>query len=150
MLSRFGWPIGLVGTLIFLAPVTPSFTADALRPEPLFAMPEMQGKGKPKAQLRINPSTIFVPQRIVATVELTEGANDFQDYYCPKVEWIWDDGTTSESGTDCDPYEAGKSEIRRRYSADHTYRDPGNYQVQFRMKQGTKTVLSLREPVRAQ
>jgi hypothetical protein len=114
-----------------------------------------QGRGKPKAALRVNPAVIFPPARIVATAELTEGANDFQDYYCPKIEWIWGDGTHSESGEDCDPYEAGKSEIRRRYTADHNFRsDPesgtASYDVIFRMKQGTKVVLSLRQTIKVQ
>lgn len=115
-----------------------------------------QGKGKPKAVLRVNPSVIFPPARVVVTAELTDGANDFQDYYCPKIEWIWGDDTQSESGEDCDPYEAGKSEIRRRYTADHNYRaDPmgggsRSYDVIFRMKQGSKIVLSLRQTIRVQ
>jgi len=117
---------------------------------------ESQGTGKPKAALRVNPAVIFPPARVVATAELTEGANDFQEYYCPKIEWIWGDDTQSESGEDCEPYEAGKSEIRRRYSADHNYRsDPmgggsRSYDVIFRMKQGSKTVLSLRQTIRVQ
>ena len=114
-----------------------------------------QGKGKPKATLRVNPTLVFPPARVVATAELTEGANDFQDYYCPKIEWIWGDETQKESSEDCDPYEAGKSEIRRRYSADHTYRrDPmgatANYELIFRMKQGSKIVLSLRQTIKVQ
>jgi hypothetical protein len=135
MIPRLAWLLGLVGTLI----LTPGLSGDAA-----------QGKGRPKAALRVNPALIFVPQRVVATAELTEGANDYQDYYCPKIEWIWGDETQSESGADCDPYEPGKSEIRRRYTADHTYKEPGNYDVIFRMKQGSKTVLSLRQQIRAQ
>jgi hypothetical protein len=112
-----------------------------------------QGKARPKAALRVNPTMIFPPARVVATAELTEGANDFQDYYCPKIEWIWGDETQSESGEDCDPYEAGKSEIKRRYTADHNYRpDPmggnRNYELIFRMKQGSKIVLSLRQTIK--
>ncbi len=114
-----------------------------------------QGKGKPKAALRVNPTLLFPPARVVATAELTEGASDFQDYYCPKIEWVWGDDTQKESGEDCDPYEAGKSEIRRRYSADHTYRPdptggPASYELIFRMKQGSKIVLSLRQTIKVQ
>lgn len=116
---------------------------------------DAQGKGRPKAALRVNPALIFPPARVVATAELTGGANDYQEYYCPKIEWDWGDNTQSESGEDCDPYEAGKSEIRRRYSADHNYRhDPmgggGSYDVTFRMKQGSKVVLSLRQTIKVQ
>ena len=114
-----------------------------------------QGKAKPKATLRVNPTLVFPPARVVATAELIEGANDYQDYYCPTIEWVWGDETQKESGEDCDPYEAGKSEIRRRYSAEHTYRrDPmgGNfsYEIIFRMKQGSKIVLSLRQTIKVQ
>jgi hypothetical protein len=122
----------------------------AVPPAPLAARADAQGKGKPKAQLRINPTLVFTPGRIVATVELTEGANDYRDYYCPTIEWEWGDQTRSDSTEDCDPYETGTSEIRRRYTADKTYREPGVYDVIFRMKQGSKTVLSLRQTVRAQ
>jgi hypothetical protein len=142
MISRRAGVVALVCTSI----VTPSGVA---------AAPD-QGKGKPKASLRVNPTMVFPPARVVATAELTEGANDFQDYYCPTIEWVWGDETQKESGEDCDPYEAGKSEIRRRYSAEHTYRrDPmgggsGNYEIIFRMKQGSKTVLSLRQTIKVQ
>lgn len=131
--------LSLVGTLILSSPAARSVSGDA-----------WQGKGKPKAALRVNPTLIFVPQRIVATAELTGGANDYQDYYCPKIEWDWGDETQSDASEDCDPYVAGTSEIRRRYTADHTYKEPGNYDVIFRMKQGSKTVLSLRQQIRAQ
>lgn len=144
MLPRLAGAMALVGTSIL---TSPALSVDASTPG--------QGKGKPKAVLRVNPAVIFPPARIVATAELTGGANDFQDYYCPKIEWIWGDGTQSESGEDCEPYEAGKSEIRRRYSADHNYRgDPmsgaASYDVIFRMKQGSKTVLSLRQTIKVQ
>jgi len=139
MLPRLAWLLCLVGTLIVFPTWPPAVSGDGA-----------QGKGKPKAALRVNPALIFVPQRIVATAELTGGADDFQDYYCPKIEWIWDDTTTSESTEDCAAYEPGASIIRRRYTADHTYKDPGNYDVVFRMKQGSKIVLSLRQTVRAQ
>jgi hypothetical protein len=114
-----------------------------------------QGKGRPKSVLRVNPAMIFPPARVVATAELTEGANDYQEFYCPKIEWDWGDHTTSESGEDCDPYEAGKTEIRRRYSADHNYRrdpmgGPAQYEVIFRMRQGSKIVLSLRQTIKVQ
>lgn len=99
-----------------------------------------QGKGRPSITLRANPSVAFAPARIVATAELSGGADDFQDYYCAKVEWTWDDGTTSEAQDDCDPYEAGKSEIRRRFTNEHKYELPGQYDVRFQLKQGKKSV----------
>lgn len=138
MISQLAWRLCLVGTLIALPLAISGSTSFP------------QGQGRPKAALRVNPTLIFVPQRIVATAELTEGADDFQDYYCPTIEWLWGDDTQSVSSEDCDPYEPGKSQIRRRYTQDHTYKYPGNYDVIFRMKQGDRIVLSLRQPIRAQ
>ena len=67
------------------------------------------------------------------------GADDFEEYYCPTVEWEWGDGTQSESTTDCEPYEAGKSEIKRRFIVEHVFR-AGHYQVSFRLKRRDKAV----------
>jgi hypothetical protein len=74
------------------------------------------------------------------TAELAGGANDFEEYYCPTAVWEWGDETRSESTLDCEPYEAGKSEIRRRFTAQHTFQRSGNYKVYFRLKRGDKAV----------
>ena len=42
--------------------------------------------------------------------------------------------------TDCEPYEAGKSEIKRHFTIDHTYNTAGEYRVEFRLKQKDKVV----------
>ena len=68
-------------------------------------------------------------------VDVRGGADDYQDFYCPSIEWDWGDGTVSGNSEDCDPYEAGKSVIRRRFSAEHVYRLPGTLTVAFRLKQ---------------
>ena len=108
------------------------------------AAPEQRDSGdrKPSLSLRLNPPIGFSPLRVHAAVEVRGGANDFQDFYCAAVEWDWGDGTVSENSTDCDPYEAGKSEIRRRYSADHTFRQADGYRVSFRLKQKSRVVAS--------
>jgi hypothetical protein len=77
-----------------------------------------------------------------AVVELRNGANVFQAFYCAAVVWVWGDGTIWENSAECDPSEAGKSEIRRRYSADHTFRTADGYRVTFRLKQRSRVVAS--------
>jgi hypothetical protein len=99
-----------------------------------------QGKGKPSINLRSNPTIAFAPARVVVTAELSGGADDFQEFYCAQVEWVWGDGTKSESQDDCDPYVAGDSRIRRRFSNEHKYEFGGNYEVRFNLKQGRKIV----------
>jgi hypothetical protein len=95
---------------------------------------------KPTLALRATPPVGFAPLRVRGAVDLREGSDDFADFYCATVEWDWGDGTVSENTSDCDPYEAGKSTIQRRYSAEHVYRQGGAYRIVFRLKQKTKTV----------
>ena len=95
---------------------------------------------RPKVSLRAQPVIAMSPARVVLTAELTGGANDFEEYYCGAVEWEWGDGTTSESSADCAPYEAGKSEIKRRFTVEHVFNRPGNFRVMFHLKRRDKAV----------
>jgi hypothetical protein len=70
------------------------------------------------------------------------GANDNEDFYCPTVEWEWGDFTTSVAEADCEPYEPGKSEIKRRYTVQHQFKNPGIFKVVLRLKKGNKVVAS--------
>ena len=88
---------------------------------------------RPKVSLKAQPVVSMSPARVVLTAELQGGANDYEDFYCPSVEWDWGDGTHSESTLDCAPYEAGKSEIKRRFTVEHIFR-AGVYKVMFRLK----------------
>jgi hypothetical protein len=101
-----------------------------------------QDKDKhPTLKLTARPPLGMSPARVVLTGDLTGGPNDAEDFYCPTVEWDWGDGTTSESSSDCEPYEAGKSEIKRRYSVEHVFR-AGNYRVALRLKKRDKMITS--------
>jgi hypothetical protein len=95
---------------------------------------------RPKITLRAQPNVGATPARIVLTAELVGGTDDFEEYYCPTVEWDWDDDTRSESTSDCEPYAAGKSEIRRRYTVEHVFRRGGVFRVYIRLKQRDKVV----------
>ena len=98
---------------------------------------------KPSLSLKANPPVGFSPLRVRLVVELKNGANDYQDYYCPGVQWDWGDGTVSENSEDCDPYQAGKSEIKRRYSVEHVFRQAQTYQVFFRLKQRERVIAAI-------
>ncbi|MGH9253250.1 MAG: hypothetical protein ACRD3C_01635 [Vicinamibacterales bacterium] len=97
---------------------------------------------KPALSVRATPPVGFTPLRVRAIAELRDGADDYADFYCATVEWDWGDGTMSENTSDCNPYEAGKSTIQRRFSAEHIYRQGGAYRLFFRLKQKTKAVAS--------
>ena len=100
------------------------------------------GDRKPSLSLKATPPVGFSPLRVSLVAELRGGAEDYADFYCPSVEWDWGDGTVSENAEDCNPYEAGKSTIKRRYSVTHTFRLGDNYRVAFRLKQKSRVVAS--------
>jgi hypothetical protein len=97
---------------------------------------------RPKITLKANPLIAMAPARVVLTAELVGGDNDFEEFYCPAVEWEWGDGTKSESSTDCAPYEPGKSEIKRRFTVEHVFRlgRPNGYRVTIHLKRRDKSV----------
>jgi hypothetical protein len=108
---------------------------------PATALPAReQGNKKPSLSLKASPAVSFAPARIVVVAEVKGGANDFEDFYCPTVEWEWGDLTTSTAEADCEPYEAGKSEIRRRYTVEHRYKNPGGFKIMLRLKKGDRIV----------
>lgn len=97
-------------------------------------------KKKPSITLRASPLAGFSPMRVVLTAELKGGDDDFADYYCPTVEWVWGDDTRAESTADCDPYVPGESKIQRRYTVSRVFQLSGNPRVEFRLKQKDKVV----------
>ena len=118
-------------TLVALMVVSPSgFAGAAQRGE----------DRKPSLSFKATPPVGFSPLRVRIVVDVRGGADDYADFYCPSIEWDWGDGTISESSEDCDPYQAGTSAIKRRFSAEHVFRSSGTYQVYFRLKQRDKTV----------
>ena len=94
---------------------------------------------RPQVRLKATPVIAMAPARVVLTAEIVGGPNDFEEFYCPTVQWEWGDGTESESSSDCAPYEAGKSEIKRRYTVEHVFR-AGAYRVMFHLKRRDRSV----------
>src|SRR5262245_30355409 len=57
---------------------------------------EKEGKPenpRPRITLSARPPVGTAPQRVVLTAELVGGAEDFEEYYCPGIEWDWGDDT---------------------------------------------------------
>lgn len=103
---------------------------------------------KPSVAFKATPPVGFTPLKVRVVVDLKGGADDYADFYCATVEWDWADGNISGSGEDCDPYQAGKSEIQRRFTAEHTFRQAGEYDIAFRLKQKNRVVAYSRGTVR--
>ncbi|MBI1876016.1 MAG: hypothetical protein HYZ58_08120 [Acidobacteria bacterium] len=130
--------------------VTAVVLALVVLPLPLRARPDAKDIKKPALTLKANPAVGFAPMRIFLSAELKGGPNDYQEYYCPTVEWDWGDGTRSESTADCEPYEAGKSEIKRRFAVEHMYRLSGIFNVQIRLKRKEKVLVAATTTLRIQ
>lgn len=117
-----------------------AFSALLLVPSTALQARAQGGNKKPSLSLKATPAVSFAPTRVVVVAEVKGGANDFEDFYCPTVEWEWGDLTTSTVEADCSPYEPGKSEIKRRYTVEHHYKNPGGFRIVLRLKKGTKVV----------
>ena len=118
-----------------------AFSAFILVPSNALQAREQGGK-KPSLSLKATPAISFAPARVILVAEVKGGPNDHEEFYCPTVEWDWGDDTTSVADTDCEPYAAGKSEIKRRYTVEHRYKNPGAYKIILRLKKAEKIVAS--------
>jgi len=105
---------------------------------PAVAAQHKDADPRPKLVLRAQPAVGISPARVVLTAELVGGADDFEEYYCASIEWEWGDDTRSESNVDCQPYEPGKSEIKRRVTIQHVFTRSGTYKVTIRLKRRDK------------
>ena len=114
----------------------------------ILASPAADTPKRPKLSVKANPAMGISPVRVVASADVAGGPDDFEEFYCASVEWDWGDDTRSTNTVDCDPYEAGKSTIKRRFTADHVYRTSGEYRIQFRLKKKNKSVASASTSVR--
>ena len=101
-------------------------------------------------RLRATPRIAFAPADILFVGQIRGGPDDNEQLYCAEIEWDWGDDTTSEQILDCDPYEAGVTDIRRRFSVRHTYNYGGRYEVRLHLKQGDDVVISGRTRIEVQ
>jgi hypothetical protein len=94
---------------------------------------------KPSLDLRASPRFAFSPASIFFTAEL-KGGDDTEEYYCPEIEWNWDDGGKSVHEADCPPFEPGTT-IERRFTATHDYRRAGSYTVVVTFRRAGRSFL---------
>ena len=111
----------------------------ALLAPPAVSFEDKEKPKKPRLDLRATPRFAFSPVTVFLTAELT-GGDDVEELYCPELEWDWDDGGKSMHESDCAPWEPGKTEIQRRFTAEHTYPRSGNYNVTVTMRRTNKSI----------
>ena len=84
---------------------------------------------KPALDIRPTPRFGFSPMDVHFTAEL-KGGDDVEDYYCPELEWLWDDGGKSIKESDCPAYRGGGHPYRAPFHHEHPFKDAGIYTVQ--------------------
>jgi hypothetical protein len=94
---------------------------------------------KPRLDVRATPRMAFSPVRVLLTAELS-GGSDVEEYYCPEIEWDWDDGGKSVQESDCTPFEPGVTKIERRFTSDHQYNKAGIYNVRVTMRRSERPI----------
>ena len=94
---------------------------------------------KPRLDVRATPRMAFSPVRVLLTAELS-GGSDVEEYYCPEIEWDWDDGGKSVQESDCTPFEPGVTKIERRFTSDHQYNKAGIYNVRVTMRRTERPI----------
>jgi hypothetical protein len=93
---------------------------------------------KPRLDLRASPRVAFSPVNVLMIAEL-QGGDAMEDFHCPEVEWDWGDGAKSSQESDCPPLEAN-GRFERRFTAQHAYRQAGNYNVKVTMRRSSRPI----------
>ena len=124
----------------FSLPLVIAFTLSAAAVVSAGAGKPLDKDKKPTLKVKASPAIAFSPARVVLTADLSGGASDNEELYCAAIEWQWGDGTKSDQKVDCDPYVAGKSEVKRHFVVDRTFDTSGDYHVTLSLKQKNKVV----------
>lgn len=96
------------------------------------------GPKKPRLDLRATPRMSFSPTEILVIAELV-GGEEVEEFYCPGLEWDWDDGARSTHESDCAPFQPG-TEFERRFTARHAYGAPGEYNIRVTMRRASRSL----------
>jgi PKD repeat protein len=116
----------VIGTFTIAALVAAGASADTAKTK------------KPRLELRATPRMAISPVVVLMTAEL-QGGSEAGEYYCPELEWDWDDGSRSVRESDCAPPEEGGT-LERRYTASHAYRRAGVYTVKVTMRRSGRSI----------
>ena len=101
---------------------------------------EQQSTERPSLSLRVSQEFNSRRGLVRASLEIRGGSDNYEEFYCPALEWDWGDDTFSEAKRDCEPYEADKSMIERWFRGQHTYHASGVFKVTLRLKKRGQVV----------
>ena len=93
---------------------------------------------RPRLKLRASPEVALPPVRVMLVAELV-GGNDREEFYCPAVEWDFDNGRRSTQEGDCEPFGNG-STMERRFVSRQAYLSPGQYRVTVTLRRADRVL----------
>jgi hypothetical protein len=96
---------------------------------------------RPKIEARGIPALGVAPLDVLVVLDL-KGGDEIEELYCPEVEFNWADGSKSVQESDCPPFVPGQTTLTRRFSARHTFRGGGEFNVRVRLRRADKIVAS--------
>jgi hypothetical protein len=71
-----------------------------------------------------------------------------EEYYCPRIEWQWEDGSISEEESDCPPFaEATVDDHRQVWTRRRAFQKSGRYLVRARLFKADRVVRILETTV---
>ena len=103
---------------------------------------------KPKVELKATPAfaMLGVGPRSAATVRFRLSVKDGGDenYYCPRVEWEWEDETKATEEGDCPAFEAAQKEDHERsWTKSRQFWEPGNHVIRARLYKGDRLIRTI-------
>jgi hypothetical protein len=112
----------------------------------------LAGAEKPKVELKPSPqiASLGIGPRASATVRFRLSVKDAgnEDYYCPKVEWEWEDETRATEDSDCPPFDkAQKQDHEKSWTKSHQFWEPGNHVIRVRLYKGDRLIKTLETKV---
>lgn len=67
-----------------------------------------------------------------------------EDYYCPRVEWEWEDQSRSSDETDCPPFDEGApTDHRRTWTRSRAFHKSGAYRVKARLYKAQRLIRTI-------
>ena len=93
---------------------------------------------RPVLTLRATPGVSFAPANVLFIAELV-GGDTVEEFYCPQIEWDFDDGRRSTSQSECEPF-AADSTLERRFLVRQSYARAGQYRPTLTLRRADLVV----------
>lgn len=71
-------------------------------------------------------------------LEVEDGGDE--RYYCPEVEWVWEDDTRSTSESDCPPFDEADEDRRFVRRKTHGFRSSGTWTIKVRLSKAGELI----------